>query len=202
VASLARINELDAHLGQALSALRERQVQVQKAAASLDRSLMSARTQISSADDYVSTRRGGIGTDARTRLSEARRYLDEAVSLATADPVGALAASERANSLAGAAIQLAQADVNAYSGSPAYAPRGGSQSNPLGDIGGAILGGIIGGLLSGGGGGSGSRGGGSWSGGFGGSSRGGGGGFGGGGGSRSSGGGSRSGGRSGSGGRF
>ena len=126
--------------------------------------------------------------EARTRLSEAIRVLTDARNFQETDPVTALAAAQRAESLAAEASQLAQRDAsdwtNQQGGGGLFGSGGGGDN-----IGGMVLGGIIldqilgGGRSSGGGG-------------F------GGGGFGGGFGGGRSGGGRPSGGRSGRGGRF
>ena len=209
VDSLQRVERLDEALSAALSAVRDRQQQEASARSSLERVMTSARTQISTGEQYLSTRRGGVGTDARTRLSAAQQALDEAAALSGPDPVAALSAAHRASSLAQQGIDLAQRDVDYFSRD--NAPSGG-MGGGIGGGGidtGALIGGILGGLLSGGGGGgwggggyggwSGGRSGGGWSGG---SSRGGGGGGGFGGSSRRSSGGGSRGGRRGGGGRF
>jgi hypothetical protein len=203
--SLARVERLDETLAQSLAAVRDRQAQEASARSSLDRLVASTVAQISAGEQYLTTRRGGVGTDARTRLSAARQALDEAVALATTDPVAALPVAQRASSLAQQGAELAQGDVDYFSRSSGYS---GGYGAPGGMGGGistdAIIGGILGGLLSGGGGGGGWSGGG----GFGGGRSGGGGGFGGGrsggfgGSSRRSGGGGSRGGRRGGGGRF
>jgi hypothetical protein len=183
--TLARVEQLDETLSRSLAAVRDRQAQVASARSSLDRVLASARSQISSGEDYLATRRGGVGTDARTRFSSARAALDEAVALAGADPVSALASGQRALSLAQEGTRLAQQDVDEFSRSTGYG--GGYSGGRGGGASDMLLGGLLGGLLSGGGGGGGwgapsggsrsSRSGGSWSGGgtrsgsFGGSSR-------------------------------
>jgi hypothetical protein len=205
--ALARVERLDAALGQALSAVRDRKAQQASARSSLDRLVASTVAQISAGEEFLTTRRGGVGTDARTRLSAARQALDEAVALGATDAVAALPVAQRAASLAQQGTELAQGDVDYFSRSSGYGGMG--RSGPGGIGGGistdAIIGGILGGLLSGGGGGwsggGGFGGGGFGGGGLGGSSRrSGGGGFGGSS-RRSSGGGSR-GGRRGGGGRF
>jgi len=201
--ALQRVERLDETLALALTGVRDRQQREASARSSLDRVIASARTQISTGEQYLSTRRGGIGPDARTRLAAAQQALDEAASLAGSDPVAALAAAHRAASLAQQGTELAQGDVDYFSRENAGAMFGGGSRGGSGsgiDTS-AIIGGILGGLLSsgmGGGGGGGWGGGGSWSGGrsSGGRSSGG---FGGS--SRRSGGGSR-GGRRGGGGRF
>jgi hypothetical protein len=125
--------------------------------------LLAARSEISATQDFITTRRGGIGGEARTRLAEAQRHLDRAMSLAQTDPVSALAAAQQADALAEQAGQLARADVGAFAGGGAGGGGG------FGGLGGAILGGIlIDSIFGGGGRGSGGFGGGGF-GGFGGS---------------------------------
>ncbi|MFD9675202.1 TPM domain-containing protein, partial [Streptomyces sp. NPDC059981] len=165
--ALRRIEEADAALDQALAGARERESGRQRAAALLDQALLSARSAIGAATDYVTTSRGAVGSQARTRLAEAQRHLERSLSLAAADPSGALAEAQQADSLARQAQQLAEQDVRAYQN-----PYAGQRSG--GGRGGAVLGGIIlGEILRGGGGG--------FGGGRGGGFGGGGGGFGGGG---------------------
>jgi hypothetical protein len=207
--ALARVERLDEALGQALSAVRDRKAQQDSARSSLDRLVASTVAQISAGEQYLTTRRGGVGSEARTRLSAARQALDEAVALGATDAVAALPVAQRASSLAQQGTELAQGDVDYFSRSGYGGGYGGMGRSGSGGIGGistdAIIGGILGGLLSGGGGG----GGGGWSGGgFGGGGFGGGssrssrgGGFGGSS-RRSSGGGFGGGGRRSSGGRF
>ncbi|WP_167046428.1 TPM domain-containing protein [Salinibacterium sp. ZJ454] len=200
VTSLARLEQAHAALDGQLTAVRDRQAQLDRARSALDGTLTAARSELSAANDFIATRRGSIGSEARTRVSEAERYLRQSVEVATVDPVSALAAAQRAHSLASDALRVAQADANSYMQQPGYGGMGGGMGSGIGgavgrDITGAILGGIIGGMLGGGG---------RSSGGFGGFGGGGGsrgGGFGGGfgGGGRSFGGSSRGGGR---GGRF
>lgn len=194
--ALRRVEEADAALDEALAGARERESGRQRAAALLDQALLSARSAIGAATDYVTTSRGAVGSEARTRLAEAQRHLERSGSLAPTDPAGALAEAQQADSLARQAQQLAEQDVRAYQNPYAGQRAGGGR-------GGAVLGGIIlGEILRGAGGGFGGGGFGGGRGGFGGGG-GGGGGFGGGGGSGPGsfgGGGTR--GRMGGGGRF
>ncbi|MFI8340260.1 TPM domain-containing protein [Streptomyces sp. NPDC085639] len=188
--ALRRVEEADAALDEALAGARERESGRQRAVALLDQAVLAARSAIGAATDYITTTRGAVGSQARTRLAEAGRHLERAESVAQADPAGALAEAQRADMLARQAQELAEQDVRAYQD-----PYAGRRAG--GGTGGAVLGGIIlGEILRGG------RGGGGFGGGFGG---GGGGGFGGGGGGGSGpgsfgGGGTR--GRMGGGGRF
>ncbi len=200
LSALTRLAEADGRLDDALGAARDAEQRLARARSELDRTLATARGQIGAAQDFITTRRGGVGPEARTRVAEAKRHLDNAVASAGSDPVSALEEARTSSSLAARALELAQSDVSGFGGGGG----GGGLGMPQGATS-AILGGILGQLILGGGGfsGGGRPGGGYSRGGptgFGGSSRSGGfgGGFGGGGfGGGSSGGRSRS-----SGGRF
>ncbi|MFD4696276.1 TPM domain-containing protein [Streptomyces niveus] len=161
--ALRRVEEADAALDEALAGAREREVGGRRARALLDRAMLGARSAIGAAADYISTHRGAVGSEARTRLMEARRRIDQAGTLAElGDARGALAEAQHADGLASQAQSLAERDVRSY----------GNRSGPGGvseagnGLGGAVLGGIILGGLVGGGGGRG--GGGGFDGGFGG----------------------------------
>ncbi|MCX5376096.1 TPM domain-containing protein [Streptomyces sp. NBC_00091] len=185
--ALRRVEEADAALDEALAGAREQESGRQRAAGLLDQAMLSARSAIGAATDYVTTSRGAVGSQARTRLAEAQRHLERSVSLAGQNPAGALAEAQQADSLARQAQQLAEQDVRAYQNPYAGQRAGGGR-------GGAVLGGIIlGEILRGG---TGGFGGGGFGGGF-----GGGGGAGGGRGPGSYGGGGTRG-RMGGGGRF
>jgi hypothetical protein len=180
--SVTLLQEAEARLDEALAPVREQQEQVRRAIGYLPRALSTAESQVATARDFISTRRGGVGEEARTRLAHAQRALDDAHEAAPRDPVRAVAAAQAATSYSAQAIEAAQRDLDQGGG---YGGYGGGMMGGRGGggdaFGGAIMGGIIGGLLSGGGGWGG--GGGFSGGGFGGGSFGGGGGdFGGGGG--------------------
>ena len=176
IATLQRVETAHQSLDQALTGIRDQQEQARRAQASLQQTIMSAQAQISATSDYITARRGGVGTEARTRLAESQRNLDYALSIARTDPVTALTYAQQAHALAAQAAQLAQADVEHFDG---YANQGFGRGGMFGGgggggLGGAILGGIlINSILNGGHGGWG--GGGGW-----GDGGGGGGGFGGG----------------------
>jgi len=171
-----RIRDADLELDDILAATRTAQDSQQRVGAALAHSLDSAAAKVSGTEDFINTRRGAVGSEARTRLAEAQRHLANAQSLTESDLDGALAESRQAESLADEAARLAQNDVGRWQG-PGGGGYGGGYGASRGggfggNFGGAILGGLIGGMLSGGFGG----GGGGYGGGF------GGGGFGGGGG--------------------
>ncbi|WP_346926661.1 TPM domain-containing protein [uncultured Arthrobacter sp.] len=156
IATLERVETAHQSLDAALSGIRDQQDQARRAQASLQQSIMSAQAQISATSDYITARRGGVGTEARTRLAEAQRNLDYALSISRTDPVTALQYAQQAHALAAQAAQLAQSDVDHFGG---YANQGYGRGGMFGGgggggLGGAILGGIlINSILNGGGGG-------------------------------------------------
>ena len=156
IATLERVENAHQSLDQALTGIRDQQEQARRAQASLQQSIMSAQAQISATSDYITARRGGVGTEARTRLAEAQRNLDYALSISRTDPVTALQYAQQAHALAAQAAQQAQADVDHFGG---YANQGYGRGGMFGGgggggLGGAILGGIlINSILHGGGGG-------------------------------------------------
>ncbi len=193
--ALRRLEEADIALEQALGVARDAQTRTRRAAASLDQVLLHARSTVAAAGDFIATRRGAVGPEARTRLAEAERHLQAAAGLAATDPVSALQEAQQADALAGQALQRAQSDVSSWNsgyGGGGYGGGGYGGGGFAGpgygrgpDLGSLVLGGIL--FGGGGGGGGGYRRGGS----FGGSGRRSGGSFGGG--SRGGGGGRRGG---------
>ncbi|BDZ44674.1 hypothetical protein GCM10025866_05830 [Naasia aerilata] len=152
VAALTALTTIEQRIDQALAPARERAQRIQRAQASLDRALSTAASQIAAARDFITTRRGGVGAEARTRLAEAERRYAEAQASAAGDPEGALASAQSAASLAASALTAAQSDVSDFmgmggGGTPVVVGRGGGG----GDMTSAILGGIIGSMLGGGG---------------------------------------------------
>lgn len=156
IATLERVEAAHQSLDQSLSGIRDQQEQARRAQASLQQTIMSAQAQISATSDYITARRGGVGTEARTRLAEAQRNLDYALSISRNDPVTALTYAQQAHALAAQAAQLAQTDVDHFGGyaNQGYGGGGMFGGGGGGGLGGAILGGIlINSILNGGGGG-------------------------------------------------
>ncbi|MFE9695446.1 TPM domain-containing protein [Streptomyces sp. NPDC006270] len=144
VDALRRVEEADAALEEALAGVRDRERGEAKARSLLDQALLTARSAIGAAADYVTTHRGAVGSRARTRLAEARRRWERAGELSATDARGALAEARQADALAGQAMALAEQDVRGFGDM-----RG--PGSPQGGVGGAVLGGIIlGGLFGGG----------------------------------------------------
>ncbi|MEV7131605.1 TPM domain-containing protein [Arthrobacter sp. NPDC093128] len=146
IATLERVETVHQALDQSLSGIRDQQEQARRAQASLQQTIMSAQAQISATSDYITARRGGVGTEARTRLAEAQRNLDYALSISRNDPVTALTYAQQAHALAAQAAQLAQGDVDSFGyANQGYGRGGGGMfgGGGGGGLGGAILGGIL-----------------------------------------------------------
>ncbi|GAA4553003.1 TPM domain-containing protein [Pseudonocardia xishanensis] len=159
LAALHLLEEASVALDQAIADAREAAERARRAAAALDQALIPARAAVSAAADFVATRRGAVGTQARTRLAEAQRHL--AAATAGGDPVVALREAQQAEAMANQALDLARSDVNQWSGGG-----GGGRGGNVGvDLGSLVLGGILNEAMRGGGYRGGSRGGGGFGGG-------------------------------------
>jgi hypothetical protein len=137
VALLAEVDAGLRPLNEQLNQIRDAQERNRRAADQLQAAIRSAQMKISGTDDFIRARRGGVGATARTRLAEAQRNLEEALRLASSDPVNALSYAEHASALADQAAREAENDVNGFGGGFGGG-RGGSNG-----LGGAILGGIL-----------------------------------------------------------
>nr|WP_105032724.1 TPM domain-containing protein [Arthrobacter ruber] len=150
LALLQRLEAAHAQLDAALGGVRDQAENNRRAQDSLQHAIIAAQSGISGTADYIRARRGGVGSEARTRLAEAERNLDYAVDLQRSDPVTALSHAQQASMLADQAAQLAEQDVDGFGrggmGMGGYGGRGGD------GMGGALLGGILlGSVLNGGG---------------------------------------------------
>jgi LPXTG-motif cell wall-anchored protein len=164
--ALHRLEEAGKALDTALVEAREEQEQAQRARAALEQTLSGARAKIEAADDFITTRRGAVGADARTRLAEAKRHYEQSLATAAGDAPAGLEHARTADGLAEQALRIAQQDVAGYGGGPTTSLPGmpGGGGGGLGDL---LMGGILIDLLlggrGGGGGGGGRGGGGGWS---------------------------------------
>jgi uncharacterized membrane protein YgcG len=129
-----------------LAAVRQDAEQRARLVAAMDAAVRTAQADIERTSDYIATRRGGVGREARTRLAQADEELRRAVSLGATQPQEAIAAAQRAERLAEEAYGYADSDFDRWnSGGAGWGGRQGS------DAGAIILGTILGGILSGGG---------------------------------------------------
>jgi hypothetical protein len=158
------VTKADADLDAMLAAVQQQQQEAEHQARLLEQSLFTARSRVKAVSDFIDTRRGSVGPEARTRLSEAGRQLEAAEAKQRTAPAEAIAHANGAAALAAQAQSLANNDVQ-----NAQSHYTGQYGNNSGDLG-AVIGGIlIGSVLNGGfSGGWGTQRGGSWGGGFGG----------------------------------
>jgi hypothetical protein len=177
------LTQADAELDRLLAEISQEREAAERLSRTFDQALFTAQSRVRAVSDYIDTRRGSVGPEARTRLAEAVRQLQAAIDSKTVDLNEAVAHANSAATLAGQAQSMATTDVSAAQRSYT-STYGGGGSNMGAVIGGIIIGNVLSGALRGGfGGGFGGGWGGGWgSGGFGGS--GGGGGWDGGGGGR------------------
>ena len=150
--TLQGLEAANAQIDGVVEGVRDAAAKAQRAQQMIGQQILQAQAQVSAAEDYIVARRGAIGAEARTRLAEAGAALVQAQQLQTADPEQALQFAQRANQLAGQAIQYAQNDVNAFQGPGSSGMLGGGGGNGGGGMLGAVLGGIVINSLLGGGG--------------------------------------------------
>ncbi|BBZ51940.1 TPM domain-containing protein [Mycobacterium heidelbergense] len=142
LAAFARLTKADADLNRVLATVAQEQANAERLNRSFEQALFTAESRVRGVSEYIDTRRGSIGAEARTRLAEARRHLDAARGKRATNLTEAIAHANAASALAANAQALANADVQ--QAERVYAGRGGSDT-------GAMIGGIIiGDLLSGG----------------------------------------------------
>jgi uncharacterized membrane protein YgcG len=156
LATLGLLEKANASLDQVFESVRDEQDRITRAKSQMETAISGARSAIQAAAEYITTRRGGIGDSARTRISEANRHLTQAISLSPTDPVAALAEAQTALELGNNALALARRDVDSYQQQARY-----DDSVVSGGGDGADLGGLLGGLIFGNGGYRGGRSGGS-----------------------------------------
>ncbi|MEU2200864.1 TPM domain-containing protein [Isoptericola sp. NPDC019482] len=135
LAALHRLTAAEAALDAALAPAREKAEADARARALLRDTLGRADSQVRATQDYVATRRGAVGPEARTRLAEAARLVAEARSLQAQDPTAALERAQRAERYAQQAAQLAEQDTSTWGANQ------GGQGGP--NVGGMVLGGIL-----------------------------------------------------------
>jgi hypothetical protein len=182
--AFTHLTKADAELDRLLATITEEREATERLSRTYDQALLTAQSRVRSVSDYIDTRRGSIGPEARTRLSEAVRQLEAAQVKRASNLSEAIAHANGASMLADQAQTMANADVSnaqrSYTGGYGGGYGSGGGNNMGAVLGGIIIGNILSGALRGGIGGSVGGGGGWTSTTFGGS--GGGGGFSGGGG--------------------
>lgn len=145
LAGLQRIAAAEAALDAALAGTRDFTEVAARASALLRDTLGRVDEQVRQTSDFVATRRGAVGSPARTRLAEATRRADAARSLHPTDPAAALGEAQRASKLVQEAARLAREDADAVviAAAAKAAPDadGSDENGPI--TGGMMLGGIL-----------------------------------------------------------
>ena len=144
-----RLTKADADLDRALASIAEFRQEAEKQARTLEQALFTAQSRVKGVSDFIDTRRGSIGPEARTRLAEASRQLEAAEAKRTSNPAEAIAHASGASMLAAQAQGLANDDVT--NAQRSYAGQyGGTNNSDLGSvIGGIIIGSVLRGGMNG-----------------------------------------------------
>jgi uncharacterized membrane protein YgcG/predicted nucleic acid-binding Zn-ribbon protein len=145
-----KLTQADAELDRLLANIAEEREAAERLSRAYDQALFTAQSRVRGVSDYIDTRRGSIGPEARTRLAEAVRQLQAAQDMKSTNLNEAIAHANGASTLAAQAQDLANADVRAaqrsYTGQ--YGQTSGSNMGAM--IGGIIIGNILSGALRGG----------------------------------------------------
>ena len=148
--AFTQLTQADADLDRLLATVAEEREASERLTRSYEQALFTAQSRVRSVSDYIDTRRGSIGPEARTRYNEAVRQLEAAQSKSATNITEAIAHANGASLLAAQAQQLANEDVQA--GQRQYNSRyRGGQSDMGAMVGGIILGNILSGGFGGGG---------------------------------------------------
>lgn len=148
--AFTQLTQADADLDRLLADVTEEREAAERLQRSYEQALFTAQSRVRSVADYIDTRRGSIGPEARTRYNEAVRQLEAAQTKADTNITEAIAHANGASLLAAQAQQLANDDVQA--GQRQYQARyRGGQSDMGAMVGGIILGNILSGGFGGGG---------------------------------------------------
>jgi hypothetical protein len=148
--AFTKLTQADAELDRLLAGIAEEREATERLSRAYDQALFTAQSRVRGVSDYIDTRRGSIGPDARTRLAEAVRQLQAAQDKRSVNLNEAIAHANGACMLAAQAQEIANADVRAtqraYTGR--YGNTGGSNMGAV--IGGIVIGNILSGALRGG----------------------------------------------------
>lgn len=148
--TFTQLTQADADLDRLLATVTEEREASDRLERSYEQALATAESRVRSVSDYIDTRRGSIGPEARTRLNEAVRQLEAAESKRETAIDEAIKHANGASMLAAQAQQLANDDVQA--GQRQYQVNyGGRRQSDMGAmVGGIILGNILTGGMGGG----------------------------------------------------
>lgn len=124
VAALNAVNQLHGELSTRLAPYRARSEQADAAQRQLVDLLGHTNAQIGAVGAYIDSRRGAVGPEARTRLSEATRHARQAQEASSVSLVQALSEATQASQLVSSAQAIAQQDVAAFEAQQRRGPGG------------------------------------------------------------------------------
>ncbi|WP_277242619.1 TPM domain-containing protein [Mycolicibacterium obuense] len=149
--TFTQLTQADAELDRLLADVAEERETIARLTRTYDQALFTAQSRVRAVSDYIDTRRGVIGPEARTRLSEAVRQLQAAQDKRAGNLNEAIAHANGAAMLAAQAQQLANNDVLAAQQHFNGPYGGGGSGGQMGAvIGGIILGNVLSGAMRGG----------------------------------------------------
>jgi len=144
--AFGQLTKADAGLNGLLATLAQEQAAAEQLNRSLEQAVFTAQSRVRAVSDYIDTRRGSVGPEARTRLAEARRHLQAAEDKRATNATEAIAHANAASTLAATAQALANDDVR--TAQRVYSRRGGSDMGAM--LGGIIIGDVFSGGMRGG----------------------------------------------------
>ena len=149
--AFTQLAQADAELDRLLATVSEEREATERLTRAFDQALFTGQSRVRSVSDYIDTRRGTIGPEARTRLAEAVRQLEAAQAKRATNLTEAIAHANGASMLASQAQTMANADVaNAQRSFTGGGYGGGGGGNMGAVLGGIIIGNILSGALRGG----------------------------------------------------
>ena len=147
--AFTRLTKADADLDRLLASISEEREAAERLSRAFDQALFTAQSRVKGVSDFIDTRRGSIGPEARTRLAEAARQLQAAQDKRATNVTEAIAHANGAAMLAALAQSLANDDVRAAqrSYSSGYGGGGPDMGAVIGNI---VIGNILGSAMRGG----------------------------------------------------
>ena len=147
LSAFVRLTQADTVLDRLLATVAAEEANADRLNRAFEQALFTAESRVHGVSEYIDTRRGSIGADARTRLEEAKRQLQAARDKKSTNLGEAIAHANAASTLAAQSQSLANADVQTAQRAYARSQRG-SDTGAL--IGGIIVGDLLNGGLRGG----------------------------------------------------
>jgi predicted nucleic acid-binding Zn-ribbon protein len=147
LSAFVRLTQADTVLDRLLATVAAEEANADRLNRAFEQALFTAESRVHGVSEYIDTRRGSIGADARTRLEEAKRQLQAARDKKSTNLAEAIAHANAASTLAAQSQSLANADVQTAQRAYARSQRG-SDTGAL--IGGIIVGDLLNGGLRGG----------------------------------------------------